>query len=269
MTWVVLGKGLFGWNLSRVLATLRQPHVSLGRKDLDLLAPDIERFARTLRRGDVVVNAAGMTDVDACEDRPDDAMRANADAPAALAKAAVATGARFAHLSSDAVLDVTNAYARSKAEGERRVGAAAPDALILRVSTTFGPHPTKGDFVQWVLAKLRAGEPFDVLADMVSSPTYAPDAARALVALVLAERAGVQQVVNSAPISRHAFALKIQDAWNVPGEIRPARLADFKGFRAPRPRDTGMASTIEDVHPTMPLDACLADYRDDPWCWRR
>lgn len=265
--WIVLGRGLFGWNLARALTDLRIPHVVLGRADVDLAALDLAKVV--LKRGDVLVNAAGMTDVDACETRADEAMRINAEAPARLAAHAAAKGARFVHISSDYVLAPVNTYARSKAEGERLVLASHPDALLLRVSTTFGPHPTKGDFVQWVLAKLRAGEPFSVIDDLYSAPTYAPDAARALATLVHKGRAGLHQAVNSGRISRHAFALKVQEAWKIPGEIAPSRLADATWFKAPRAPDTSMRSTVDEVHPTMPLEACLAAYREDPWAWRK
>lgn len=60
----------------------------------------------------------------------------------AVAKAARSAGAKLLiHFSAlGATLDSTSVYARSKAEGESRVRAAFPGAIILRPSVVFGPE---------------------------------------------------------------------------------------------------------------------------------
>jgi uncharacterized protein YbjT (DUF2867 family) len=58
----------------------------------------------------------------------------------AAALAATAHGARFIHVSAiGAAEHSTSDYARTKAEGEQRALAAAPDAVIFRPSILFGP----------------------------------------------------------------------------------------------------------------------------------
>ena len=58
-----------------------------------------------------------------------------------VALAAAAHGARMVHVSAiGADPESTSAYARSKAEGERAVLAAKPDATIFRPSIMFGPE---------------------------------------------------------------------------------------------------------------------------------
>lgn len=60
----------------------------------------------------------------------------------AVAKAARSAGAKLLiHFSAlGATLDSTSAYARTKAEGESRVKAAFPGAIIVRPSVVFGPE---------------------------------------------------------------------------------------------------------------------------------
>ena len=59
----------------------------------------------------------------------------------AVAKAASAIGARMVHVSAiGADENSSSGYARSKAEGEKAVLAAAPTATILRPSVVFGPE---------------------------------------------------------------------------------------------------------------------------------
>jgi len=59
----------------------------------------------------------------------------------AVAQAAAAHGARLVHMSAiGAEAHSTSLYGRSKAEGEKRVRAAVPDATIIRPSIVFGPE---------------------------------------------------------------------------------------------------------------------------------
>src|SRR5579862_2455533 len=53
----------------------------------------------------VVINAAAMTNVDACETRRDEALAANANGPRALAEACRRLGAQLLHVSTDYVFD--------------------------------------------------------------------------------------------------------------------------------------------------------------------
>jgi uncharacterized protein YbjT (DUF2867 family) len=64
-----------------------------------------------------------------------------ADGAAVVAQAAAAAGARLIHVSAiGADASSPSHYARSKAEGERRVLAARPEAVIMRPSIVFGPE---------------------------------------------------------------------------------------------------------------------------------
>ncbi len=261
----MLGNGLFGWNLSRALGAARERHVVLTHEDVDL-AEEFEPAVRVaLHAEDVLVNAMALTNVDACEDREAEAARVNGEAPGALAALAADAGARFVHVSTDVVLAPTNVYARSKALGEAAVRKAVGDeALVLRLSTTFGPHPTRSDFVQWTLGKLREGKPFPVLVDMRSSPAYAPDAARATIALVRAGATGTRQFANHAGLSRLELARLVAEAWELPPVMVPTTMDAFRAFKAPRPRDTRMACTTPPEYDPWTLQACLEDYRRDP-----
>jgi uncharacterized protein YbjT (DUF2867 family) len=58
-----------------------------------------------------------------------------------VAQAAAAIGARLVHVSAiGADANSASHYARSKAEGERRVAAALPAAIVMRPSILFGPE---------------------------------------------------------------------------------------------------------------------------------
>lgn len=258
---VVLGTGLLGSALVEHLAARGTPHVALDHAALDAGGGIARAAASVMREGDLVVNAAAMTGVDACEDRRDEAMRVNGTEPGALAAACVERGAQLVHVSTDSVLDVTNVYAESKALGERLVREAAGDAaLIVRVSTVFAPHPRRSDFVRFVVETLRAKGEVSAATDMVSSPTYAIDAARAILAAADGGARGTHAFVNEPSIARDAYARRIQATWGAPGVVRGVPMDSFK-FKARRPRDTSMRSTLDAWHEPMTLQQCLDDYR--------
>ena len=99
------------------------------------------RFPQSLevavRDADIVINLVGIL-FERGRQRFDAVQALGAEA---AARAAVAVGARFIHVSAiGAAEDSPSHYARSKAAGERLVLAAQPQAIIMRPSIVFGPE---------------------------------------------------------------------------------------------------------------------------------
>ena len=132
---------------------------------------------------DIVLHAAGLTDVDRCEREPAVAFASNADTAANLA-AALPRSARLIVISTDQVYpdktgphreDETgpvNVYGQSKLAGER-AALAHPSALVLRTNF-FGPSRTPGrrslsDFVVESLSQSRSVTFFE---DVIFSPLH-------------------------------------------------------------------------------------------------
>jgi dTDP-4-dehydrorhamnose reductase len=132
-----------------------------------------------------------------------------------VARAAVAVGARLVHLSTDVVFDgrkgapyveedplsPITAYGRAKAEAERRVAAASPEALIVRTSLLYdGPaNPSKHE--------LAARDPsFTFYTDEIRSPVHVSDLANALLELAETDAAGPLHVAGPDPVSRAELA---------------------------------------------------------------
>lgn len=93
--------------------------------------------AAALHGADIAVNLVGIL-FERGQQRFEAIQAAGAETVALAAKSA---GARLVHVSAiGADLRSPSRYARSKAEGERRVLAAAPDTTIVRPSIAFGPE---------------------------------------------------------------------------------------------------------------------------------
>jgi dTDP-4-dehydrorhamnose reductase len=193
------------------------------RSDLDLRdSAALERAVRECE-ADVVMNAAAYNDVDGAERQPELAFAVNAQGPARLALACQETGATLVHVSTDYVFDgrqtrpyteddeprPLGVYGASKLAGEQAVLGSRARSLVLRTSGVFGDGGSRvkgGSFVERILARARAGEPLRVVCDQVFSPTYAPDLAGALLALLERGARGLVHVTNSGACSWHGLA---------------------------------------------------------------
>jgi len=208
-----------GGQLGRWLARRTEAsheHVLAGafdRRALDVADRAAVAAALEAARPEVVANAAAFTWVDRCESEPDLARRINAEAPGILAEECAARGVRLVHVSTDYVFDGTarrpyteedqpsprSEYGRSKLEGEARVLAALPDALVVRASWVFGPGR---NFIVTILGAARARKaaadptPLRVVDDQFGSPTYAEDLAGWCLRLVEGDARGLYHVAN-------------------------------------------------------------------------
>ncbi len=189
---LMLGKnGQVGWELQRSLAPLGEL-VALDRagdaaRGLCGDLQDLDGLRETVRalRPDVIVNAAAHTAVDKAESETDLARRLNAEAPAALAEAANATGAWLVHYSTDYVFDGSgdrpwvedaptgplNVYGQTKLDGERAIADATARHLILRTSWVYAARG--GNFAKTMLRLAADRERLTVIDDQFGAPTGA------------------------------------------------------------------------------------------------
>jgi NADH dehydrogenase len=135
-----------------------------------------QSVAAAVRDADVVVNLVGIL-FERGHQRFDVVQSAGAEA---VAQAATAGGARVVHVSAiGADENSPSRYAQAKAEGERRVLGAAPDAVIVRPSIVFGPED---DFFNRfaALARLAPALPLPGGGHTRFQPVFAGDVAEAI-----------------------------------------------------------------------------------------
>jgi dTDP-4-dehydrorhamnose reductase len=219
--------------------------------DLDVAdAAAVEgRVAAT--RPDVIFNAAAYNRVDAAETEVAAAVAVNAVGPGLLARSARRAGALLVHVSTDYVFDGAasrpyaeadaprplSAYGASKLAGELLASSTGGELLVVRTSGVFargGSAQKGGSFVDRIVAQARAGRPLRVVDDQVFSPTYAPDLAEAILALVRGGARGLVHVTNAGSCSWHAFARSALACAGIAAEIAAIRSADL-GALAVRP----------------------------------
>jgi len=263
MTLALLVTGARGQLGSELLARARRaadiPFArGVARADVDLTDPfgvrdTVEEWARVVRADSpahrlVVVNAAAYTAVDEAEQDEEAAYAVNAAAPALLATACAAAGARLVQLSTDYVFpgDATepydvddptgprSAYGRTKLAGEQAVHEILPDAsYVVRTAWLYGAGGR--NFVTTMAALERTRDTVSVVTDQVGSPTWTGDLAAGLLALCRSEApAGTYHGTNSGSVSWHGFTQAIFTELGAdPGRVLPT---DSSAFVRPAPR---------------------------------
>ena len=256
-----LVRGFSAWPGADVLATGRQPasRVSVfsgGYVPLDVLDTDaVERVMEDFAPS-VVVHAAAISQVEACETDKEACWALNVDATAALAAACYRHGSRMVLLSSDFVFDgrsgpyaeddrpfPLNAYGRSKLAAENALRLSRlTDWAVARTTLVFdvAEGDTRLNLVTWLLRELAAGKPVRVASDQTRTATYAPDLADGIARLIRLQRAGTYHLAGRESLAILDIAHTVADVFDLdPALITPARTAELHPG-APRPLDAGL-----------------------------
>ena len=220
---VILGcTGMLGQALMREAQSRGLQAVGLSRRQsagVDLACIDsIGPLLAPLAPG-LVINAAAMTSLEACEANPGAAYLINARLPALLARSAIERDMRWVHVSSDhffcaafnvlhdefAPVTLVNEYARSKYAGEA-FARSDPGALVLRTNIV-GRRGWRGQpsFAEWALAALDKGEPFAAYSDVWASSIEVGQFAQALFDLVQCGARGLVNLAARESTSKAAF----------------------------------------------------------------
>jgi len=258
-----------GWH---VVAASRRPEAA---PRLSGSGPDLTRVLEAEAPGSAVallaelrpravLCAAALSRVDACEREPGRARRLNADLPGELAVAARTLGVRLLHVSTDLVFgaraprpggfveedppEPVHVYGHTKAEGEARVRAGDPAALVVRLPLLHGDSAGRGlGASDQLLAALARGERPALFTDEWRTPLAAEDAAAALIELLDSPAVGLLHVAGPEKLDRLALGQAVLrarglDTAELRARLRPATRAEL-ALEALRPADVALDAT--------------------------
>jgi dTDP-4-dehydrorhamnose reductase len=249
--------GMLGSDVVDACRARDQEVLGLARAELDVTDAAAVETAIDRYRPDVVVNAAGWTDVDGAEGAEGEAMRVNDTAAALLASAAAAIGAKALYVSSDYVFDgskrrpyvesdlpgAISAYGRSKQAGETSVAVANPRHFVVRSAWLFGTHGA--NFVETML-RLGSEQPeVLVVSDQFGCPTYTRHLAEGIALLIEGDEFGIHHLAGAGSCSWFEFAQEIFDQAGLESRVM-AGTTEMLGRKAARPASSVLGSERSD-----------------------
>ena len=243
--------------LGRSLLTMLAGHTLSGCDLPELDITDREAICARIAgfAPDIVIHTAAWTEVEGCARDPEQAHRVNGLGTRNIALGCAASDAAMVYISSNEVFDGTatepyderallnpiNPYARSKAAGESFVRDLLTRFYIVRTAWLYAPGGR--NFPHRIIELADKQGSLRVVTDEVSNPTYAPDLAKALAALIQSKAYGTYHLVNKGYCSRYDFAreiLRISKRQHIP--VERITLDDFQRVSTP-PRFAPLANT--------------------------
>ncbi|MCX8010090.1 MAG: SDR family oxidoreductase, partial [Ignavibacteria bacterium] len=214
--------GLLGQRLSLMLSTQTNYEVlntSIERNfvfdrllfdytQLDITKRSDVKSLVTSFQPDVILNAAGATNVDWCETNREEAWKINVSSVENLAEAARRVNAKLVHVSTDYIFDGKNGpydedaqpnpigyYGKTKLASENVVRTAGVSYAIMRTNVLYGTGiGVKLNFALWIIENLKLGKTINVVDDQIGNPTYIGDLALAMIKVFELDKEGTFNV---------------------------------------------------------------------------
>ncbi|CAN5828167.1 dTDP-4-dehydrorhamnose reductase [soil metagenome] len=272
--------GTLGQAFARICEKRGVAYHLLSRAEMNITDPDSVSAAFDRYSPWAVVNTAGFARVDDAEREVEQCMRDNVVGPANLARACVVRKIPFVTFSSDLVFDggkgkpylesdvlsPVNIYGQSKAEAEREVLEAHPDALVIRSSAFFGPWD-EANFATSVLSAVVRGRTFRAADDLTVSPTYVPDLVNTILDIIIDGERGIWHLANAGAMTWAQLARRVAEgAGYDPGSIVSCTNASL-GLAASRPHFSALSS--ERASLMRPFEEALRAYFEERQFSRR
>jgi dTDP-4-dehydrorhamnose reductase len=203
----------------------------------------------------VIINAAGMTNVDKCESDPDLAKVLNVDFARNLALVCCRLTVPMVHISTDHLFsgrlslvdEITtccpiNVYGQTKAMGEVQVLSVNPNVLVIRTNF-FGWGPSyRRSFSDLVINTLRAGNTLTLFEDVYFSPIHIAVLAKTVHDLIKVQAKGIFNVVGDERISKKDFGLRLAQKFNLNTTLIKIGSIDDTKFLIRRPKDMSLSN---------------------------
>lgn len=233
-----------------------RPSSSAEYVQLDISSPrEVRRVVDTFAP-DAIINAAAMTNVDACETDRETAWRVNVEGVEHLIEAARKAGSSVYHVSTDYIFDGKEGpyteesrpeplsyYGKTKLASENVLRASGIPFFIARTIVLYGfAHGVKANFVLWLLQSLENGTAVRIVDDQFANPTLVDDLAYGIVKAVELRRTGLYNLAGRDIMNRFEFALKVAKVFGLdPALITPIKTSQLKQA-AERPLRSGLVT---------------------------
>lgn len=253
--------------------------VPVSHADLDIgEGESVSQLVNSVRP-QCILNAAAFNLVDACEERPEEAIRTNILGVYHVARAAKAAGSVLVHFSTNYVFDgekntpyvehdtpnPISVYGFSKLGGEWAAQQYCKKHFVIRTAALFGRAGSRskgGNFVERLIGAAKEGMPLRIVTDQIVNPTLTADLAQCVSRLMRTERYGLYHIVNKGACSWFEFACEIFRRIGKSPDLVPISSEDFSA-KARRPAYSALenaALRTAGLPEMRPWQEALAEY---------
>ena len=259
------GSGLLGlnWALSlrneyNVTLCLHKRIVNLsGVKSTMCSLDSIDLISKLLKQEqpDVVINAAGLTSVEKCEEAPDLAEYINVTIAKNIAIACASEGIKLIHISTDHLFDGTqkflkeeaplspiNVYGLTKAKAEEVVFNNNENSLIIRTNFYGWGTSYRHSFSDFIINSLRKKTYIKLFDDIFYSPILIDILVQASHELVDKNQVGIFNIVGDTRISKYHFGKELAKIFKLNSNYITRSQIKSKLGLIPRPADMSLSN---------------------------
>ena len=273
---IIGGSGLLGINWAylvrddfEVIIALHNRNISLdGVVTEEISIESIETLFEDFNRimPDIVVNAASVTSVEACEKNFNKAKEVNTDAASNIAIVCEELKIKLVHISTDHIFSGKNQfsdeyceasplnnYARTKYQAEIEVKNSNPSSLIIRTNFYGWGTSYRHSFSDLIINNLRNNLQVHLFADVFFTPMLIDELVSSINELIELNQFGIFNVVGSDRLSKFEFGLKVADCFGLnPSLIKSINYKEK--LKVVRPRDMSLsnAKLLETLNRQVP-----------------
>lgn len=274
MVWIVGASGHVGSALVKLLDCKEYELILTDSDEVDITNEEQVTKYMNINRPDVVINCAGYTNTQLCEENVDEAYKVNAVGVRNLAQAAESIQAKMIQISTDDVFDLQadapynefdpvhprSIYGKSKYAGERFVTQLMTRYVIIRSSWVYG---TGKDFVDTVLGAVGNQPYLEVANNRYAVPTSAKELAKVIAEFIDNDHFGTYHAVcTGGSCSRYDYAREVLQLAGKSQELelRPVIIED--GARPEYSVLDNMMLRISGLKEPMDWKTALKEYID-------
>jgi dTDP-4-dehydrorhamnose reductase len=202
-----------------------------------------------------VIHAAGLTNVDVCEEDADLSDHVNVTLASNVAKACLEQETSLVHISTDhlfsgehqslsesSIVSPVNAYGRSKALAEEVVLSVNDKALVVRTNFYGWGTSYRHSFSDFIIQNLRNGKIVKLFDDVFYSPIVIERLVTICHELIEINASGIVHVVGDERLSKYCFGEKLASVFDLDVSlIQRTKFRVEEGF-VKRPLDMSLSN---------------------------
>lgn len=205
---------------------------------------------------DLILNAAGLTNVELCEANFYKAFAANVLPARNLASSAQSLGIKLVHISTDHFSNSNifrssedqielpqNVYASTKLDADRVVRSINPASLVIRTNFFGWGHSERSSFSDYIISELRSGSRLSLFDDVLYTPILVDQLVEDIFELIKMSSEGIYNICSEQAVTKFEFGHLLATAFGLDSNLI---VADQLGSRlnlVKRPFDMSLSNS--------------------------